>query len=862
MRNGDESHNNIRVLFPKQGIAPSPVIGLSTHSANVSQSASHNLAAIQKKVDELETFIHAACDWTWEADENLILVNVSDSVEQLYGVKREFFLGKSHIDLAGKNASDSDWNNYQSSINSNDLFRDVEYLLELGDRNIPVRCSGYPVLCDGRVAGYRGTAIDISDLVNYNNAVDQANKRFVQAIDSFSGSFALFDENDRIVAFNDTYRKLHWFLDDELKPGLEFERCLRIQIEKGIITPEAGKVDEWVRNRVHRFHNPSGPFEVQKANDQWFRVTEQRFPDGSCLKTMEDISEMKNVELELRSNEQRFRDFAEAAADWFFEFNPACKLTYLSNSFDALTGHFASGYLGKHHEESFGGLFPAQLKEVFFKSIEQRTECHDLEICFQLASGEVRYFTISGRPAFDDENNYVGYRGIAKNITENRKLTDKLHLHATVDDLTGLPNRREFNRKLEQIYFNCKSNYASAVLAFIDLDEFKIVNDSEGHAAGDRLLCEIAEALSSNMVEGDLIGRLGGDEFGLVLNDCTIETGLKRITKLLDNLRHYSFTSNGRFYNVSASVGVVKLDSESPAIDELMSQIDIACYEAKELGRNHVQVFDPANHKNADPMGDTINASSIEQALSRDRFVLYAQPISNTLDHSVSHYEILVRMLSEDGSIIPPIKFIPVAERYRLMTDIDRWVITESCKMIQTHLQNGFNFTYAINLSGKTLTDRTLVDFIKAKLAEYSIPPSSIGFEITETTLVSNFDTASELVNELRQLGCRFSLDDFGSGLSSFCYLKNFKVDYLKIDGSLIKDIEHNENDRKMVSAIANLAKTLDMKSVAEFVENDAIADILAEFEVDYLQGYGIGKPIPITDIVGVHDRGKRKYTH
>ena len=878
MKNSLNQPANVTELFPAHNDGPlatdsltssqdtsstrTAPIRLPVASATPRSENSTEGKAMAAKVTELQNFIQSTCDWTWEADANLKILAVSAGAGKLYGIDDDFFRGKSHSELAGVNAANTDWSDFTNRVNSGQQFRDFEFTLHLNDNHYPVRCSGFPLLnAQGIVTGYQGTIIDVSDIQNYRNAVDLANKRFVQAIDSFSGSFALFDDKDRIVAFNETYRKLHWFLGDELKPGLAFERCIRIQIEKGIIKPEPGQVEQWIADRVERFHNPAGPFEVKKANNQWLRVTEQRFPDGGCLKTMEDISEMKAVELELRSGEQRFRDFAEAAADWFFEFSPACKLTYLSNSFESLTGHAADDYLGKHHEEGFGGLFPSQWQEEFYRAIEQRCECHDLEIGFTTGDGEVRYFSISGRPAFDAENNYVGFRGIAKNISETRKLTDQLNRQASIDDLTQLPNRREFNRALEQVYFDCSRNYATAVVAFLDLDEFKIVNDSEGHVAGDRLLQELAETLRSNIVDGDIVARLGGDEFGLILTGCGIDEGVKRIELMLTALRHYSFHIEDRLYNVSASVGVVQLDQDSPGIDELMRQVDIACYEAKDMGRNQIQIYNCSLRGSASGAESTIDASAIEQALATDRFVLYAQPIAAAGNQSVQHHEILVRMLGEDGAVIPPIAFIGVAERYRLMTDVDRWVIAHAFETISRLNKLGNRSMYTINLSGRTLTDATLIGFITEQLQHFDIAPETICFEITETALVANFDQAAHLVNCLRSRGCRFALDDFGSGLSSFAYLKNFTVDYLKIDGSLVRDIVSSDSDRKMVAAIAGLASTMGMLSIAEFVEDEASGSLLHEMGVDYLQGYGIGKPAPLADQLAIGNAASR-YTH
>jgi|GEM_PF-4368015 len=682
---------------------------------------------------------------------------------------------------------------------------------------------------------------------------DLVSQRFLSALDFFDGAIALYDQDDTKLAFNKTFRDIHSFLGDDLKVGMKFGDCVRLQAERGISKPPAGLgIEEFIAIRVNRFRNPDGPFEVVKPDNKWYRITEQRLDDGGCLQTMEDISEMKMVEFALRESEQRFKEFAETAADLFWETDETLKFSYLSGRYEELTGDNPDSILGKDLRDSESVRSDGKTHHRLNHAFENNSVFEDVVVCYGDSEENQRYFSFSGRPRLDENNNLIGYRGIARDITQARKLTDQLHYQARHDSLTQLMNRWEFNEQIARVQKEVLIRNFPATLGFIDLDQFKIVNDTEGHPAGDQLLKELSAFLSSKLRSNDVLARLGGDEFGILLEGCDIQEGVKIVSKLMNTLRDFSFTYNQRVFGVSASVGLVEINDNNTSLEDLIRQVDIACYAAKDLGRNQIHVYDPSDYDVKKRSQEILHASGIQQAIAQDRFVLYGQPIART--HSTKdqfdHYEILLRMLDEQGNKLSPASFIPVAERYRLMADIDRWVIRHTLRALRGAPPEFDATQFTINLSGDSLSDSTLVDDIQTGIDKNQVAPERIIFEITETTVVASVERACEFIDRLTEFGCRFAIDDFGSGMSSFSYLKRFDAEFLKIDGSLIHEIATESDDRNMVAAINKMAHVLGMQTIAEFVENQEIVDVLSEIGVDMLQGYGIGKPAPLSGIL------------
>lgn len=438
---------------------------------------------------------------------------------------------------------------------------------------------------------------------------------------------------------------------------------------------------------------------------------------------------------------------------------------------------------------------------------------------------------------------------VLHDMTQERQYIANLSWQATHDALTGLANRREFEFRLEQVLHPAAQQYGGRhALMFLDLDQFKLVNDTCGHAAGDELLRHICALLQSDLREGDTLARLGGDEFGILLENCPAAVAEKIAESLRHTVQSLHFVWKGRPFMTTVSIGLVHLGHTPTTLETSLRAADMACYMAKEKGRNRVQVYHADDSELSLRFGEMAWVQRLHMALEENRFCLYAQEISplGQTDGGDGHIEILLRLHDEAGRIILPDSFIPAAERYGLMTSLDRWVVENVFKIIARclHERPGRPMAMcAINLSGITIGDDDFLGFLREKFHTYAIPPGMICFEITETSAIANLGSAIRFINELKALGCQFSLDDFCAGMSSFAYLKHLPVDFLKIDGSFVKDMLDDPINRAMVEVINHIGHVMGKRTIAEFVETPQIEQALLEIGVDYAQGYLIERP-------------------
>jgi diguanylate cyclase (GGDEF)-like protein/PAS domain S-box-containing protein len=443
----------------------------------------------------------------------------------------------------------------------------------------------------------------------------------------------------------------------------------------------------------------------------------------------------------------------------------------------------------------------------------------------------------------------IGLVLVMRDVTAERRLSDQLRHQATHDALTGLANRSHFEHELDLTLHRCQATGQTYSAAFIDLDQFKIVNDTGGHAAGDELIRRVGAAISAQLRDGDLLARLGGDEFGLVLSNCDAEAAVlitERIRMTIEALR---FLSDGCNFSVNASIGVVHNDPALHTATDVLRAADRACYAAKETGRNRVHVYNPHDRDIEGCRGEMRWITRLHAALEQDRFVLYSQEIRSIRARvgapSVCH-EVLLRLRDEQGQMVPPMAFIPAAERFGLMPQIDRWVIEHAFAEQSRRTRFGiFAPRCMINLSGASLDNPELADFIDDRLKHYDLPRGSIGFELTETAAISRLAAAVKVMNRLKELGCPVALDDFGSGMSSYGYLRELPVDIVKIDGSFVRDMSNDPVAYAMVEAMHNVARAMGIRTVAEWVENDATLTALKRLGVDFAQGRGIGTEQP-----------------
>jgi len=453
----------------------------------------------------------------------------------------------------------------------------------------------------------------------------------------------------------------------------------------------------------------------------------------------------------------------------------------------------------------------------------------------------------------NNENQQYNFLLVCEDVTETRLLAEKIEYQASHDALTDLVNRIEFDGVIQQSVKEAKDSDVQHALCYLDLDQFKVVNDTSGHMAGDELLRQLGNVLKKLIRKEDTLARLGGDEFGILMNSCSLDEAYHACEKLRNVIRDFQFAWEGRSFSIGVSIGISAINFSTGNAVDALKEADAACYAAKEKGRNRVHVFRPDDEELAMRQGEMQWVEKIQHGLDENRFVLYGQLIVPIADKNKEglHFETLVRFLDEHGNTIPPGAFLPAAERYNLATHLDKWVIAHLFEWLANHRTCLDKLAVcSVNLSGLSLSDESMLGFINEMFELYAIPTEKICFEITETAAISSLNSATKFIQHLRDKGCSFSLDDFGSGLSSFAYLKNLPVDYLKIDGLFVKDILEDQVDLAMVKSINEVGHVMGKKTIAEFVENKQIFDLLNELGVDYAQGYGIAKPVPLDDLL------------
>jgi len=462
------------------------------------------------------------------------------------------------------------------------------------------------------------------------------------------------------------------------------------------------------------------------------------------------------------------------------------------------------------------------------------------------ASGEERAIELAASPMRDHNGELTGAVVLLHDVTELRGLHRQMSYQATHDALNGLVNRREFERRLEEAAEAARRGEATHMLCFLDLDRFKIVNDSSGHLAGDSMLREVAKLLRDAVRDSDTVARLGGDEFGVLLSGCPLDKARQIADDMCRAVAGYSFVWQDRVFNIGVSVGLIEIAREAGSVEQLLAAADSACYVAKKEGAGRVSVYSARDEALARGSGEIEWLQKLQSAIKEERFTLYYQPIVAAfgIDSEGPSMEVLLRMLDETGQEILPGEFVQAAERYRLMASVDRWVVQTT---LQALSRNAFQLardrSVAINISGQTLGDPLFLEFVVECLDGTGVLPEQVCFEISESAVIGNLEHARRFVGVLHGMGCKFTIDDFGSGVGSFSSLKNLELDYLKLDGSFMRNLARDSVSQTMVTAMIKLARTLNFKIIAEQVEDSAALDAARRMGVDFVQGFVIARP-------------------
>ncbi len=525
-------------------------------------------------------------------------------------------------------------------------------------------------------------------------------------------------------------------------------------------------------------------------------------------------------------------------------------IEYVNPKFSLLTGYSAAEVMGQKANLFRSGETDNTTYQTLWSTILSGKDWSG-ELQNRKKNGDIFWSQVSIVPITND-GVITHFIGMQVDVTKARIASQQISYQATHDMLTGLINRYEFENRLSQVIAGAKQDNSTHVLCFLDLDQFKIINDTCGHVAGDELLRQLGSLLCDNIQPQDTLARLGGDEFAILMKHCSLEEAENTAKKMLELIEKFQFMWEKNIFSIGVSIGMTEISRRSKNTTEILIRADSACYAAKDLGRNRIHIYHSDDELLAKRDGEFRWVNEIKYALNEDRFELYAQPIVPLSDGPHKRiYEILLRLRTKNGETVPPGAFLPAAERYNLSLPIDRWVINHTFAWMRKHRDQLDDLDHlAINLSGASLGSDTLLQHIMQQFDDDNIPPNKIKFEITETAAISNLREATSFIKTLREFGCQFALDDFGSGLSSFAYLKHLPVCTLKIDGIFVKDILEDPIDEAMVKSINEIGHVMGMQTIAEFVENDAIRQRLKAMGVDFAQGYGIGRPEPIDNIL------------
>lgn len=698
----------------------------------------------------------------------------------------------------------------------------------------------------GVVSHYQGIVLDITQRRGVERALRDNMATLRTIIDEMPVMMNAFDREGRVVVWNRECERVTGYTSEEIKG-----RSDAIELLYPEAAYRARMLEQWSR-RQGDFRDWEWDIVTKDGRRRtiaWSNISRHYpIPGWDSWAFGVDVTARGQAEETLRHSEQRFRDFADIAGDWFSETDEALRLNYVSERWQALTGLDPGQSLGC----VLGELFAVHTDspdalQRFTRCLEAREAFEDIELLWHGPDHDQRVLRVSGKPVFRSDGGFQGYRIVGVDVTEAHRISQQLAHQASHDALTELVNRREFERRLEHALNAAREHGTPCTLCYLDLDRFKLVNDTAGHMAGDAMLKQVGQALRQHIRSRDTLARIGGDEFAVLLENCSMEKAIEVADALVGAVQGLCLEWHGRSYTVGASAGLVAIGAEAESTAQLLAQADLACYAAKDRGRNRVQVYGVEEKELARRHIAVVHAAGLRDALDYDHFRLYCQPIRPIRrEADCLHYEVLLRLVDGSGKIVLPAAFIPAAERYGLMGAVDRWVVRHALRLCGPLIDRSTGGRICLNLSGNSLNDDSFLGFVQQEFLHSAVPPERVCFEIMETAVIHHFPEAIRFLTEMKGQGCRFALDDFGRGLSSFTYLKQLPVDFLKIDGSFVLNIATDRVDRAMVEALNQVGHIMDIEVIAEWAESHAALVELETLGVDYVQGFAVGTPLPV----------------
>ncbi len=763
-------------------------------------------------------------------------------------------LGYSRVELLGMQAADIDANlDFKAmmlAIKQLLLGRKIinlEHRLVRKDGTIITVLSNSKPLKDdrGRTAGLQTTFIDITERKKAEETLSMSERMLKEAQSIANlGHWSRDILQDKII-WSDQVFKMYGYEPQAFQPTLKHFLQIVHQDDRKLVLKSFRDAVQKPTSTDFRIIRPDGVMRYISGTAENVLNPSKQVTD--LFGVVQDITERRQVDEEVL----KLSRAVEASSSVVFITDLDGTIEYVNPKFTDATGYTKDEIIGQNPRILKSGETPENIYEDMWETITSGGEWIG-EMHNRKKDGSYYWGRSSVSGVKNEKNEITHYIAIQDDVTHEYEMAEKLTYQASHDALTGLINRHEFERRAERLLTTIKTDRDDHALCFMDLDQFKVVNDTCGHAAGDEMLRQLGQVLQDAVRHRDTLARIGGDEFGVLMEHCSLDHAHRVASSLQRTVQDFQFVWEGRSFKVGVSIGLIAITESIPNLTELLKGADVACYQAKDLGRNRIHVYQTEDESLARRQGEMQWVARINQAIEEDRFCLYAQTIVPLDNRTDKHYELLIRMKDDKDGVILPGAFLPAAERYDLITKLDYWTVENTFGALSKNpgFLKQINFI-SVNLSGQSLADEPFLDFVVKLIHDTGVEGEKVCFEITETTAISNLSTATEFISKLKELGCRFALDDFGSGLSSFGYLKRLPVDYLKIDGMFVKDIVDDPIDHAMVKSINEIGHVMGMQTIAEFVENDVIKGMLKEIGVDYGQGFGIDKPIPLDELLG-----------
>jgi len=713
-------------------------------------------------------------------------------------------------------------------------------------------CEWYntPLISDGgEVVGVASLVRDITASQIAEESLRESERELSGILNSLQDTFYRTDIEGRIVRVSPSVKKLLGYTPEELL-GKKLGNLYVDPAQRKRFMEELKVSGGVVRGFQAALLRKDGSEVWVSTNAQYYR--DENDEVAGVEGTTRDMTKYRRTQEELFKEKERAQVTLESIGDGVITTDVSGNIEYINPVAEQICGWSLESAEDHVFEEVFQLLEESTRQPIespILQCLEKRHPVSsDTDTILIGKHGREYAIEYSASPIRDRAGGLMGVVVGLHDVTVMRQLSQQLSHQATHDALTGLINRHEFELRLKSGLDSVHVEGVQHALCYLDLDQFKVVNDTCGHIAGDKLLKQVTARLREKVRRADTLARLGGDEFGVLLWDCPLETAKKVADDLRRSVREFRFAWEDKVFDIGVSIGLVPIAGNSGTLTDVLSAADSACYAAKDRGRNRVHVYQPDDKLLSQRHGEMQWVSRITTALEDDRLVLFGQRIQSLVNGDVDHWELLVRLKEADGTLVPPMAFIPAAERYHIMPAIDRWVLKQAVSIIaeHQHLQNDSAPVFNINLSGQSLSDDLVLEFIVDQIKQKAINPEKICFEITETAAIADLNHATRFIAVMTGLGCRFALDDFGSGLSSFAYLKNLNVSYLKIDGGFVRNMVDDPIDFAMVESINHVGHTLGIKTIAEFVESDKVLDAITRLGVDYAQGFGIARPVEI----------------